>query len=214
MSDESEWYNQKYSLHDSGAQECRQSIHDLDKARDRVQKTIEFFGIDLPQGSTALDVGCGLGYWSEALRQRGFHVTGIDTSSKSIEVSQKSFPEVEFKCASFPEQVSESFDLIWAVDLPVINSHDTNVIDAFISSSARKLNPNGVLVIGWHTNFSGQTIGNYAQWNLSTLHDWSAKWDLEGPAIVQTSNQIFNSVSLHICRLIRKTAPIFLVLKT
>lgn len=30
------------------------------------------------QGKTALDIGAGMGFYAKALRQRGFHVTGVD----------------------------------------------------------------------------------------------------------------------------------------
>lgn len=214
MSTEKELYDRQYALHNKGEKICKQSIHDSHKARKRLSQALKYFCINLPPGSKILDVGCGLGYWSEALHEYGFHVTGIDISRVSIESSRRRFSGPHFKCASFPEDIIDSFDLIWAVDVSIINDHDPNVIGAFITSSLERLKPKGMLIIGWHTDFSGQTKANWAHWDLKTLRKLRDTWDLDGPAIVQAKINVFGIISAHICRVIGKPAPIFLALKT
>jgi len=214
MSSEKEMYDRQYTLHEKGDKICHVSVHNLKKTRRRLSQVFRYFGIDMPHGSRVLDVGCGLGYWSEALHEHGFHVTGIDISSVSIESSRRRFTGPHFKYASYPDDIADSFDLIWAVDLPIINSHDLDIAGSFITSSLQRLNPKGVLIIGSHTDFSGETKGNWAHWDLNTQQRLRDIWDLDGPAIVEAKNSFFCIMSAHICRVIGKAAPIFFALKT
>jgi 2-polyprenyl-3-methyl-5-hydroxy-6-metoxy-1,4-benzoquinol methylase len=69
-----------------------------------------------------LDLGCGLGFTSEAFRELGAKVVGVDLSSIGIAQAKARFPGVDFRCLVFPDGLSEehSFDLIWALDLPTV----------------------------------------------------------------------------------------------
>ena len=213
MSDEHEHYNHQYSLHERGEKICQQSIHDLEKARHRLSQVFKFFEVSLPTKSRALDVGCGLGYYTESLYQYGFLVTGVDTSKVAIESSQQRFTGPCFRCASYPVEINDSFDLIWAVDLPMINTLDINGMKDFVASSLQRLNKNGILIIGWHTDFSGEMKGNWAHWDLNYLRNIREMCGLHGPAIVQVRSNILNFISIHICRVVGKSAPIFFALK-
>ena len=48
-------------------------------------------------GARILDVGCGSGYISLELARSGYHVTGIDISSKVIDVAKKTLETNPFK---------------------------------------------------------------------------------------------------------------------
>lgn len=45
--------------------------------------------LDLPPGSTVLDVGCGAGWVSHYLAKLGYHVTGVDISAALIDVARE-----------------------------------------------------------------------------------------------------------------------------
>lgn len=212
MSSTQEYYNDQYSLHESGKRACRHSIHDLEKAKKRLSQVLRYFKVSLPPASKALDVGCGLGYYTEALRQCGFCATGIDMSKIAIESCRRKFTGSLFTCAIYPDDISETFDLIWAVDVSLLNTFDISTIKAFISSTLEKLNSNGVLIIGWHTDFSGEQKDNFSNWDFNTFEKFKSL-GLNGPIIAEAKYPFFNFLLIHICRLFRKSAPIFLALK-
>ena len=91
MKDERAVYNEIYAQYRKEKAACNVSCADLDKARRSVAGTVRHFGITL-RGVRALDVGCGLGYFAEALRQQGAHVTAVDSSPAAIEYVRERFP--------------------------------------------------------------------------------------------------------------------------
>lgn len=208
-----QFYDRQYAMHESGEKICQQSILNLDKAKRRLLQVFNFYNISLPQNSSALDVGCGLGYYTEALHQHGFYSLGVDVSEIAIESCRKKFTGPQFRCASYPEDIIDSFDLIWAVDVSIINTFDTNVVRDFVASSFERLNPKGVLIIGWHTDFSG-LMKSHANWAHLDLNTLTGVCGLQGPAIVQSRNNIINFIAICICRMVGKSAPIFFALKT
>jgi len=64
---------------------------------------------------SALDVGCGVGYFSAFLRDMGFRVVALDGRRENIEEAQKRFPDIEFYHLNIEEpsvQRLGSFDLV------------------------------------------------------------------------------------------------------
>ena len=62
-----------------------QALSSYDTER-RVKVLIdEFLSEDMVRGKAALDVGCGLGFFSEALQKRGAHVTACDIGPTLLE---------------------------------------------------------------------------------------------------------------------------------
>ncbi|NJL31904.1 MAG: methyltransferase domain-containing protein [Phycisphaerales bacterium] len=48
------------------------------------------------QWRTALDAGCGVGYFSRHLADRGYKVVGIDGRSENIALAQYRHPDIAF----------------------------------------------------------------------------------------------------------------------
>lgn len=65
--------------------------------------------------SSAVDVGCGVGYFSKFLHDFGFRVTGIDGREGNVEESRRRYPDITFLSANaedlHPEELG-SFDLV------------------------------------------------------------------------------------------------------
>ena len=64
--------------------------------------------------STALDVGCGAGYFSRILHEQGFSVTGLDLRRENIEVCQERYPDIKFGLIDLDENFGEigTYDLV------------------------------------------------------------------------------------------------------
>jgi ubiquinone/menaquinone biosynthesis C-methylase UbiE len=66
------------------------------------------------RGMDVLDVGCGTGYLSRKLKDRGADVTGIDLSEEMIRIAQAKHPDITFhvdSCSELSSLASDSFDL-------------------------------------------------------------------------------------------------------
>ena len=103
---------------------------------------------DKRYGLKFLDIGCGGGLVSEPLCRLGGNVTGIDASSKNIEVAKiharKNKLKIKYLNTS-PEkkQIQDKFDVI--LNLEVIE-HVENV-DLFMKSATELLKKNGIMFI-------------------------------------------------------------------
>ena len=117
---------------------------------DFVHEMVRWGGLDkLPPGTTALDVGCGIGGSSRILaRDYGFAVTGVTISPQQVERAQQlTSPELDAQflvddamALSFPEA---SFDVVWSIEAGP-HMPDKAV---FATELMRVLKPGGVLVV-------------------------------------------------------------------
>lgn len=66
--------------------------------------------------TSILDVGCGGGYKSKYLTEKGFHVTGIDFSEEMVKLAKKHVPNAKFLTMDIkkPLKWKNSFDGIFA----------------------------------------------------------------------------------------------------
>jgi SAM-dependent methyltransferase len=76
----------------------------------------DYFLSQLPEGATVLDVGCGAGIKSKYIQGKGYQVTGIDFSSKFIELAQTTSPKSEFQVLPMEEinTLPSVFDAVFA----------------------------------------------------------------------------------------------------
>ena len=135
-----DWFNTKY-------------YHILYKNRDDAEA--EFFienlmqHLSLKQKSKILDVACGKGRHSKFLNSKGFEVTGIDLSSKSIQIASEAenknltFFEHDMR---FPFRINY-FDI--ALNLFTSIGYFENDSDNFksVKSIAKSIKPNGLFII-------------------------------------------------------------------
>ncbi len=91
-----------------------------------MQRRCEFLARFLPQWKreldlrTALDVGCGVGYFSAFLRDAGFQVTAVDGREENVTEARARHPGIEFHTydAEDPQLTAlGSFDLVLAFGL-------------------------------------------------------------------------------------------------
>jgi ubiquinone/menaquinone biosynthesis C-methylase UbiE len=97
-------------------------------------------------GLTVLDAGCGTGYLTRKLHERGASVTGIDLSERMIAIARARHPDLDFRVDSCSElatvadahcdMVIANYVLMDAPDLP-----------GTMSAFHRVLKPNGLVVL-------------------------------------------------------------------
>jgi 2-polyprenyl-3-methyl-5-hydroxy-6-metoxy-1,4-benzoquinol methylase len=97
-------------------------------------------------GLTVLDAGCGTGYLSKKLHDRGARVTGIDFSERMIEIARAHNPDIDFRvdsCAELRTLTDASFDLVIANYVLM----DTPDLQGTLHAFHRVLKTNGMAVL-------------------------------------------------------------------
>ncbi|MBD1164727.1 bifunctional 2-polyprenyl-6-hydroxyphenol methylase/3-demethylubiquinol 3-O-methyltransferase UbiG [Pelagibacterales bacterium SAG-MED13] len=95
-----------------------------------------------------LDIGCGGGLLSEPMCRMGADVTGIDASSKNIEIAKlhakKNNLKIKYLCSS-PEmlKIKSKFDVILNMEI-IEHVEDTNY---FLKSCSELLKKNGIMFV-------------------------------------------------------------------
>lgn len=104
---------------------------------------LDIFLEGLPKDATILDVGCGPGQFSKYLRDEGHNITGIDISSRMLDIARKKVSGVLFKNMDMEDMTfnNETFDgLLAAYSLIHIPSKDTLKV---LKEFKRVLRPGG-----------------------------------------------------------------------
>src|SRR2546421_8994663 len=57
---------------------------------------------------TAIDLGCGKGHSTVALKRRDNQVVGVDVAPTAIALARGAFPDVDFVCADVTEYLREA----------------------------------------------------------------------------------------------------------
>ena len=98
------------------------------------------------RGLSVLDAGCGTGYLSKKLRDRGAQVTGVDLAERMVQIARSDYPGIDFRvdsCTELSTIGDGEFDLVVANYVLM----DTPDLDATMRAFARVLKPGGVAVL-------------------------------------------------------------------
>ncbi len=98
----------------------------------------------LGSGQKVLDIGCGAGFLTNALADRGHHVTGVDLSHETLEIAKKhdktaSVSYVHADAATLPF-LPASFDVVCAMDFLEHVDNPARII----AEASRVLKPGGL----------------------------------------------------------------------
>ena len=205
-------YDHIYSRVDS-SEHCPVSTTSLTKARSRIRQVLGGFGLrSRIRGARVLDIGSGLGVTAEAFRELGATVTGMDLSPVAVAQAKARFDQIDFRCKAFPEGLTEEdkFDLIWVVDLPIVGLFETENIQATILEPCLKqLKPDGHLIVGWHTNFSGRLTNGWMNWSLDSIRELRRVFRASPALVPQARFFWLSALVCQVCRLARRSAPIY-----
>ncbi len=145
---------------------------------DFVHEMVRWGGLDrCPQGTTVLDVGCGIGGSSRILaRDYGFAVTGVTISPQQVKRAQELTPaglNAQFlvddaMALSFPDA---SFDVVWSIEAGP-HMPDKAI---FAKELMRVLKPGGVLVVAdWNQRDDRQIPLN--AWERPVMRQLLDQW--------------------------------------
>jgi SAM-dependent methyltransferase len=98
------------------------------------------------RGLSVLDAGCGTGYLSKKLHDRGAVVTGVDLAERMIEIARGDHPGIDFRVDSYTELSTVGdgeFDLVVANYFLM----DTPDLEATMRAFASVLKPGGAAVL-------------------------------------------------------------------
>jgi SAM-dependent methyltransferase len=214
MSNESvkDFYDRQYSQHLAAGSDCPHAIHDLDKARRRVALVTSAFDVCLR--GQALDVGSGLGYYTQALSEVGVATLGLDFSVTAIDAARARFPNCRLVCGAWPDAVAPEpqFDLVWMVNFSLMNSFDVEFIKVrLIDEALVRLKPGGCLIVGWNTDFSGVSRQGYSNWSLDTLAEIRRSCGLSDPFVPVPLGRWTSRGLTRFCKAIGRSTPIFMI---
>jgi ubiquinone/menaquinone biosynthesis C-methylase UbiE len=98
------------------------------------------------RGRKVLDAGCGTGYLSKQLSDRGALVSGVDLSDRMIEIARANHPDIEFRvdsCSELRTAGDAQFDIVIANYVLM----DTPDLEGAMRAFHRVLRKDGVVVL-------------------------------------------------------------------
>ncbi|CBG90120.1 class I SAM-dependent methyltransferase [Citrobacter rodentium] len=130
--------------------------HDWASRRQTViEQQVTWIARQLPAGARILDLGCGPGFYTRLLAERGFHCTGVDFSPASIEWARQQAQTTGLNMDYIHQDIrtywpEAPFDFIMMTfgELNVFSATDAH---ALISRCAQWLTPGGRLLVEVHT---------------------------------------------------------------
>ncbi|SIS57315.1 class I SAM-dependent methyltransferase [Salimicrobium flavidum] len=123
------------------------------------KKVIPFFQSFVPEKSSVLDIGCGDGEGSEMLHNKGYDVTGVDLSSKMIEMAKQRREGIQFlqaDLAALPFDEAE-FDGVMVINCLEWVASPLQGIEEI----KRVVKPGGVMIAGILGPVAGPRTNSY-----------------------------------------------------
>ncbi len=153
--------------------------------KDKPTSHLLAFMASLPKGGHVLDLGCGTGGSTAHMMEHGFAVTGMDASSKMLDIA-KTKSEATFIQGSFDDLNAESqYDGLWANFSLLHASRDA--FPKHLAAIHRALKPSGLFHLGMKTGTGA------ARDNIDRLYTYYSEEELDahlntaGFEIVETS---------------------------
>ena len=116
-----------------------------DVVPERFERRRDFLIAALAPGSRVLDVGCGSGWFCEALAAAGFAAAGVDVAAEAVRRARARCPEVEFQVTGEGGELPfapGAFDAAW---LGEVLEHVQDGL-GLLAEVARVLVPGGQLI--------------------------------------------------------------------
>lgn len=153
----------------------------------------------LKKGQSILDLGCGPGLYAEKFSERGYKVTGVDFSKRSINYAKERAVENNLNISYFYQNYleidfKEEFDLVILIycDFGVLSIEQANIV---LEKAFNSLKPGGKLIfdVFTHKQYDHVTEGNVSWEFNETESFWSDK-----PHICLNSHYIYEENDVHL----------------
>lgn len=125
------------------------------RRQDVIEQQVAWIASLLPAGAHILDLGCGPGFYTHRLAERGFHCTGVDFSPASVSWARQQAQNAGLNIDYIQQDIrtycpDEPFDFIMMTfgELNVFSTMDAH---SLISLCAQWLVPGGKLLTEVHT---------------------------------------------------------------
>ena len=132
--------------------------------------------IGLKKGEKILDLGCGPGLYCTRFAERGFIVTGIDYSKRSIEYARESVSsnelKIEFICKDYLTiDYSNTFDLVTLIycDFGVLSDRDR---DLLLRKIYKSMKPGGSFLLDVCTPKYHDSVKEERTWKYEEKGFW------------------------------------------
>lgn len=120
-----------------------------------IEQQVNWIAHQLPTGARILDLGCGPGFYTRRLAERGFSCTGVDFSPASVAYAQQQASEgglnIDYRCEdvrTFSSDAAWDFIMMTFGELNVFSAAE---VRALLSSIVSWLKPGGQLLLEVHT---------------------------------------------------------------
>ena len=117
---------------------------------DFINKSVDWISSLSVPGNKLLDLGCGPGIYAEKLHDKGYQVTGIDFSHRSIEYARKSAESsqknIEYIYQNYMDiNYTKEFDIVMIIycDLGVLSFKDRSLL---LEKIYKALSPGGIFI--------------------------------------------------------------------
>lgn len=114
-----------------------------------IERTIEWILDKTPQGKV-LDLGCGPGLYDSLLAKKGYHVTGIDISERSISYAKRKAAEenlrIDYQCKDYiKDDIGTGYDVAICIycDFGALTPEEQGIL---LKKIYKGLNEEGVLI--------------------------------------------------------------------
>lgn len=145
-------------IYDRWADFYERLYENVDAGVEEAQRTFARLLKDVPPGGRVLDVGCGIGFTSIALRKLGYEVLGIDVSSRSLQRASDlapRYPEAQQRLAFSKADVLTfaevgQYDAVVAMASLIGHLLEAESQKIAIANMVQALKPDGILLLGCH----------------------------------------------------------------
>lgn len=98
------------------------------------------------KGKQVLDAGCGNGFFTNWMQQKGADVHGVDGSQKMIQLAAANFPDLHFEVADLTQPLQNNIKEYDYILANMLLMHMDNIA-TFLSDARKRLKPDGCLII-------------------------------------------------------------------